>query len=112
MQLSNSLQAIVAQKLLPRSDGKGLILATEICIATPAVRNHIREQPPHKLYSEKTGQKHHMRTMDQSLLPLYQRGEITYDVAVSNAREPGAIRHKVGRERRGRAATQVMSAGA
>ncbi len=97
VQLSNSLQAIVAQKLLPRADGKGRILASEICIATPAVRNHIREQQPHKLYSEmQTGQKHHMRTMDQSLLSLYQVGEITYDVAVSNAREPGAIRHKVG----------------
>jgi twitching motility protein PilT len=97
VQLSNSLQAIVAQKLLPRADGKGRIMACEVCIATPAVRNHIREQQPHKLYSElQTGHKLHMRTMDQSLLDLYQRGEITYDAAVSAAREPSTIRHKVG----------------
>ena len=96
MQLSNSLQAIVAQKLLPKADGKGRVMACEVCIATPAVRNHIREQQPHKLYSElQTGQKLQMRTMDQALLELYQRGEISYDTTVSAAREPSTIRHKV-----------------
>jgi Tfp pilus assembly ATPase PilU len=38
-----------------------------------------------------------MQTMDTSLLDLYQRGEITYDVAVSNAREPQFLQHKAGR---------------
>jgi twitching motility protein PilT len=97
-QLANSLQAIVAQKLLPRADGHGRALVCEICIATGAVRNHIREKNPHLLYSEmQTGRKHHMQTMDHALLDLYQRGEITYDAAVSNAREAQFIQHKAGR---------------
>lgn len=97
VQLSNSLQAIIAQKLLPRANGKGRILASEVCIATPAVRNHIREKEPHQIYSVmQTGRKYHMQTMDQSLLELYQRGDISYDVAVSNAREPDTIKVRIG----------------
>jgi twitching motility protein PilT len=94
-QLSNALQAIVAQVLLPRADGKGLVLACEICTATGAVRRHIRDGDAHVLFSEmQTGRKYNMQTMDQCLLNQYQRGDITYDVAVSHAREPEAIRHR------------------
>lgn len=97
VQLANSLQAIVAQKLLPRADGKGRVIACEICIATNAIRNHIRDQQPHMLYSEmQTGRKLQMQTMDHALLELYQKGIITYDVALSNAREPNVIKHKAG----------------
>lgn len=98
MQIANSLQAIVAQKLLPRADGQGQVLATEVCIATNAVRNHIRDRDVHHIYNEmQTGRKHQMQTMDTALLDLYQRGEITYDSALSNAREPDHIRHKAGK---------------
>jgi twitching motility protein PilT len=94
-QLSNSLQAIIAQNLLPRADGKGLVLASEICVATPAIRKNIRSGDSHLLFNElQTGKKHQMQTMDASLLELYQRGEITYDVAVSAAREPLAFKHR------------------
>jgi len=97
VQLANSLQAIIAQKLLPRANGKGRIAATEICVATNAVRNHIRDQQPHLIYSEmQTGKKFQMQTMDLALLDLYQKGEITYDVALSNAREPNIVKHKTG----------------
>ncbi|WP_437193903.1 type IV pilus twitching motility protein PilT [Planctomicrobium sp. SH527] len=97
VQLANSLQAIISQKLLPRADGKGRVIAMEVCIATQAVRNHIREHNPHLIYSElQTGRKYQMRTMDQSLLELYQKGEITYDVAISNAREPLTIKNRSG----------------
>jgi twitching motility protein PilT len=97
VQLANSLQAILAQKLLPRAGGVGRVLACEVCIATHAVRNRIREQDVHMLYSDmQTGRKHKMQVMDQVLLDLYQKGEITYDVAISNAREPEYIRHKTG----------------
>jgi twitching motility protein PilT len=96
-QLSNALQAIIAQTLLPRADGKGLVLGCEICVATAAVRKHIREGDAHVLFSEmQTGKKHNMQTMDQCLLNLYQRGDITYDVALSHAREPASIRHRAG----------------
>ncbi len=97
VQLANSLQALLAQKLLPRAGGAGRVLACEVCIATHAVRNHIRERQVHQLYSEmQTGRKYHMQSMDQVLLELYQNGEITYDVAISNARDPQFIRHRVG----------------
>ncbi len=96
VQFANSIQAILPQKLLPRADGMGRVLASEICIATNAVRNHIRERQVHLIYNElQTGRKHKMRTMDQSLLELYQRGEITYDVALTNAYQPDFIRHTV-----------------
>jgi twitching motility protein PilT len=97
VQLANSLQALIAQKLLPRASGAGRVLACEVCVATYAVRSHIREHNVHHLYSEmQTGRRHQMQAMDQVLLELYQRGEITYDVAISNAREPDYIRHRVG----------------
>ena len=97
VQLANSLQAVVAQKLLPRADGKGRVLACEVCIATLAVRNRIRDRDVHLLYNEmQTGRKYQMQTMDSALMDLYQRGEISYDTAVSNAREPDFIRHKIG----------------
>lgn len=96
-QIANSLRAIIAQKLLPLANGKGQVLASEICIATNAVRNHIRDRSVHQIYSEmQTGRKHQMQTMDGALLDLYQRGEITYDTALSNAREPSHIQHRAG----------------
>jgi twitching motility protein PilT len=94
-QLANTLQAVLAQRLLPRADGKGQILACEVCIATPAVRKRIREGEPHLLFSEmQMGRKHQMQTLDGSLLELYQRGDISYDIAMSNAREPDSIRQR------------------
>jgi twitching motility protein PilT len=99
-QLSNCLQAIVAQNLLPRADGKGVVLGAEICIANPAIRKFIRDGSPHHIFSEmQTGKKQKMQTMDSVLLQLYQKGEITYDTAVSNAREPETIRTRGAGER-------------
>lgn len=97
VQLATTLQAVVAQKLLPRADGKGRVLACEVLVATPAVRAHIRERKEHMCYSEmQTGRKHQMQTMDSVLVELYQRGEISYDMALSHAREPGVIRRRTG----------------
>ena len=99
VQLANSLQAIIAQKLLPKVDGSGRVLACEICLTTAAVKNHIREKSPHKIFSElQTGSKYQMQAMDQALLELYQQGEISYDMAITNAREPSTIRLKTGQE--------------
>ncbi len=97
IQLASTLQAALAQKLLPRADGHGRVLACEVLVTTPAIRNHIRERKEHNLYSEmQTGRKLQMQTMDLSLLELYQKGEITYDLALSHAREPAFIRHHTG----------------
>jgi twitching motility protein PilT len=93
-QLSNSLQAIIAQNLLPRADGNGQILACEVCVATQAVRAHIREGHPHMLFSEiQIGRKHQMQTMDACLQELYQQGEITYDAAATSSRDPSNLKH-------------------
>jgi twitching motility protein PilT len=97
IQLASTLQAAVAQKLLPRADGRARVLACEVLVTTPAARNHIRERKEHVLYSEmQTGRKLQMQTMDSSLLELYQKGDITYDVALSHAREPDFLRHRTG----------------
>jgi twitching motility protein PilT len=97
MQLAATLQAALAQKLLPRANGQGRALACEVLIATPPVRHHVRDRKEYNLYSEmQTGAKYKMQTMDSALLELYQKGEITYDVALSHAREPNSLRHKTG----------------
>jgi twitching motility protein PilT len=97
VQLANSLQAIICQRLLPRADNKGRVLAMEVCVATPAVRKHLRDREMHLIQSEiQTGRKYQMQTMDQSLLELYQRAEISYDVCLSNARDPSFIRSRTG----------------
>jgi twitching motility protein PilT len=94
-QLANTIQAVLAQRLLPRADTNGLILASEACAATPDVRKRSRDGEPHMLFSDmQIGRKHQMQTLDPSLLDLYQRGEIGYDVAISNAREPESIRQR------------------
>ena len=96
-QLSNSLQAIVAQNLLPRADGKGQVLACEICVATPAIRKMIRDGESHLMVNEiQMGKKFQMQTMDMALVDLYQRGEISYDTAMSCVRDPTQFRKQTG----------------
>jgi twitching motility protein PilT len=94
--LANTLQAVIAQQLLPHAQGGSRVLCCEVLIATPGVRHIIREDTIHKLYSElQAGRKFGMVTMDHALLELYQRGEITYDTAVTMAREPDSIKARV-----------------
>ena len=94
-QLSNSLQAIIAQNLLPRADGKGQVLACEVCVATPAIRKLIRENEAHLILNEiQMGKKFQMQSMDSALAELYQKGEISYDTAMTAARDPNQFRHK------------------
>ena len=93
-QLANSLQAVVCQRLLSGTNGKR-VLAMEVCIATPAIRKHLREQQPHLLLTEiQMGRRYQMQSFDNSLLELYQRAEITYDVCLSNARDQEYVRKK------------------
>ncbi len=89
LMLSNSLQAIMCQQLLPRASGKGRIAAMEILLGTPAVRNLIRESKSHQLTSTiQTSGSIGMQTMDQHLKELYQNGMVTYDDAVAKAMSP------------------------
>jgi twitching motility protein PilT len=80
-QLSNILAAIVSQRLVP-SIGGGRIAAAEILIATPAVRNIIREGKSHQLEAViQTGAEFGMQSMDKQLVTLIHEGSITYDEA-------------------------------
>ncbi len=80
-QLSNILQAIVSQRLIP-SIGGGRVVAAEILVATPAVRNIIREGKSHQLDAViQTGADHGMQSMDKTLVNLIHAGTITYDEA-------------------------------
>lgn len=86
VQLSSTLQGIVAQQLLPRIDEPGRIAAVETMIATPAVRNIIREGKTHQLVSViQTGAKFGMQPMDIALRDLYRRGNISYEEALMHA---------------------------
>ena len=97
VQLANSLQVIVAQKLLPRADDSGRVLACEVCVATSAVRAHVRERQAHLLHNEmQTGKQFQMQTMDGAIINLFQRGEITGETALSHARDVEFMRRRVG----------------
>lgn len=80
-QLSNILQGICSQRLVPAIGG-GRIVAAEVLIATPAVRNIIREGKTHQLDAViQTGAEHGMQSMDRTLVDLIHQGTITYDDA-------------------------------
>lgn len=82
-QLSNILMAIVSQRLVPAIGG-GRVVAAEVLVANPAVRNIIREGKSHQLDAViQTGADQGMQTMDRTLVGLVQAGTVTYD----NARE-------------------------
>ena len=83
-QLSLVVEGIVCQALLPRADGKGRVVALEILVPNPAIRNLIRDDKVHQIYAtmqagqEKLG----MQTMNQSLATLYQKQLITLETAM------------------------------
>ena len=83
VQLASALQGVVCQQLVRTVDGKGRVVATEILVATPAIRNLIREGKTHQIYSAmQAGARHGMATMDQHLAELVRKGKITYDAAL------------------------------
>ncbi len=89
LQLANSLQGIIAQDLLPATDRSRRVLAYELLIASGAVRNMIRENQFHQLENMiQTGRKEGMVLMDNCLYDLYCKCLISYETAVSRARQP------------------------
>lgn len=93
LQLANSLQGVISQLLLSRADGTGRILATEIMIGTPAIRNVIREQAIEQIPTlMQTGGKYGMKTMDKSIKELYEQGIITMDTALAKVKNPGEFK--------------------
>jgi twitching motility protein PilT len=90
VQLSFVLEGILSQQLVPKKSGKGRALAVEVLVPSPAIRNLIREDKVHQIYSSmQTGQaKSGMQTMNQSLVDLYSKGVISYEDAVGRSMVP------------------------
>jgi twitching motility protein PilT len=87
--LSESLRAVISQKLLPRADGSGVVLACETLFMNLAAANLIRENRTFQLGSVlQTGRTQGQRSMDDSLRELLQKGVITKKTALLNADNP------------------------
>ncbi len=91
--LSDGLRAVIAQVLFKRIDRKGRVVALEILIASPAVRNLIREAKTHQIPSMiQTGKKYGMVLLDDSIMELYKKGMVGADEAYAKANEKGRFR--------------------
>jgi twitching motility protein PilT len=96
VQLSNNLQAIISQQLLPRAGASGRVPATEIMLASPAIRNLIREAKTHQIPSMiQTSGNQGMITMDQTLRDLYLKGFITMETAFERCQNPDELRKMI-----------------
>lgn len=94
LQLSDCLQGVVSQLLLPRAIGEGRVLATEIMIGTSGIKNLIREQEIEQIPTLiQTGAQYGMRTMDKSLKELYRTGIISYETALARVKNPQDFRN-------------------
>ncbi len=93
-QLSFVLEGVLSQLLLPRTGAPGRCLALEVLVPNAAIRNLIREDKVHQIYSQmQVGQaKHGMQTLNQALLALYARRQISLEEAMGRSYEPEELR--------------------
>jgi twitching motility protein PilT len=98
-QLSFVLEGILCQALLPKANGKGRAMAMEILVPNPAIRNLIREDKVHQIYSMmQTGQsKYGMQTFNQSLATLYFKKMITLQTALGRSSNPDELQEMISR---------------
>jgi twitching motility protein PilT len=96
-QLSFVLEGVMSQLLIPRAGAPGRVLAMEVLIPNPAVRNLIREDKIHQIYTQmQVGQLGHgMQTMNQSLYSLYSRKLITLDEAMGRSSDQDELRNMI-----------------
>ena len=93
VQLAAVLEGILSQQLLPRADHQGRVAAIEVMVATPAVRNLIREGKTHQLPTViQTNLKLGMQTMDKAIMDLVQKGLVSYEVAKDKLQNPDSSR--------------------
>ena len=89
VQLASTLVGVISQVLLPKTDGTGRVGAFEIMMATPAIRNLIREGKTYQIVSEiQTGMRYGMKTLDDHLRELYQKGLIQYEAMIEASQDP------------------------
>ncbi|MEK7747840.1 MAG: type IV pilus twitching motility protein PilT [Nitrospirota bacterium] len=109
-QLSSVLEGVISQQLIPHKSGIGRVMAVEVMVPNSAIRNLIREDKVHQIYSAmQTGQElYGMITMNQSLVTLYTKGLISYDVALARSSRPEELTTMLGRTGRGPGATPLL----
>jgi twitching motility protein PilT len=96
-QLATTIQGIVTQQLLPRSSGPGRVVCCEILVATPAVRNLVREGKSHQIYNAmQAGAKFGMQCMDQALADLVKGGIINRQTAEQRCANVEDLRRLIG----------------
>ncbi|MFO0645261.1 MAG: PilT/PilU family type 4a pilus ATPase [Polyangiales bacterium] len=93
MDLSLSLQGVVAQRLVPKADGEGRVAAVEVMIATPAIKKLIREQRVDELADHMSSDTSDgMRTFNRALVELHEKGLVTYETGAAYASNPDEFR--------------------
>jgi len=97
-QLAGALQGVVCQTLCKRSDSPDRVVATEILVATPAIRNLIREGKTHQIYSAmQAGAQLGMHTLDQHLADLAKTGKISYETGLEKCQHIEDFNRMMGR---------------
>ena len=97
VQLSTTLQGVVTQQLIPTIDGQGRVAAAEVMIATPGIRNLVREGKVHQIYSAmQAGGRYGMQTMDMSLASHVKAGRISQQMAFERCHDPEELQRLVG----------------
>jgi twitching motility protein PilT len=97
VQLSTTLQGVVTQQLIPTADGQGRVAAIEVAVATPAIRNLIREGKVHQIYSAmQAGGRYGMQTMDMSLAAHVKAGRITQAMAFERCHDAEELQRLIG----------------
>jgi len=92
LQLAGSIEAVIAQTLIPTADGQGRVAAMELMLATPAIRNLIRDEKIHQIPSTiQISRKIGMQSLDQSLKDLLMQGKITREAAIKKALNKNAF---------------------
>ncbi|MBN2395397.1 MAG: Flp pilus assembly complex ATPase component TadA, partial [Candidatus Atribacteria bacterium] len=86
LQVAGTIEAVIAQTLIPTADGQSRVVAMELMLATPAIRNLIRDEKIHQIPSTiQISGKIGMQSMDQSLKDLMMKGKITREAAIRKA---------------------------
>ena len=98
LQLAATLQAVVTQQLVPTRNRDGRVAAVEVMVATPAIRNLIREAKIHQITTAmQAGGRYGMQTMDQSLADLVKRHQISFETAAELCANLEDLQRLVGR---------------
>src|SRR4029078_5517411 len=97
VQLSTTLQGVITQQLVPTTDGGGRVVAAEVMVATPGIRNLIREGKVHQIYSAmQAGGSYGMQTMDMSLASHVKAGRINQQMAFERCHDPEELQRLIG----------------